>query len=138
MRLHVGTRQTMSLQSRLQADRAVIWLIPLFRIHIPKRRRVRIFNLSVRTRLFPDKTAFDVTCPENTTFPRTKLFNAVFTPGVQPAHTRRGRRTSVHGLWRQFPRLWHNRGLHHKYRNSYSPGHQACRAGWTGARWYGS
>ena len=64
--------------------------------------------------------------------------NAVFTPRVQPAHIRRGRRTSGHGLWRQFLRLWHNLGLHHRYRNSYSPRHQACRAGWTGARWCGS
>ena len=67
-----------------------------------------------------------------------KVFNAVFTPRVQPAHTHRELRTSVHGLWRQFPRLWHNRGLHHRYQNSYSPRHQACRAGWTGVRWCGS
>lgn len=105
---------------------------------ISKRRRLRIFNLSVRTRLSTDKIIIYSTCPENATFPRTKCLNAVFTPRVQSAHTHRGRRTSVHGLWRQFPRLWHNLGLRHRYRNSYSPRHQACRAGWTGARWCGS
>ena len=110
----------------------------LFRMPISKRRRLRILNLSVKTRLSTDKSSFYSTCPENATFPRTKCLNAVFTPRVQSAHIRRGRRTSVHGLWRQFPRLWHNRGLRHRYRNSYSPRHQACRAGWTGARWCGS
>lgn len=43
-----------------------------FGMPISKRRRLRILNLSVRTRLSTDKSSFYSTCPENATFPRTK------------------------------------------------------------------
>ena len=63
----------------------------LFRMPISKRWRLRILNLSVKTRLSTDKSSFYSTCPENATFPRTKCIFLILVDSIIEIITEKGR-----------------------------------------------